>query len=84
MLLRSRTYSSCKFTGNKLKSGREPMKLLFDRSNIVNVDALLKYGIYVWFMNRFELKFLKTAKFLIWLGKNHNENIKTKHQWTIN
>jgi hypothetical protein len=47
MLLRSRTYSSCKFTGNKLKSGREPMKLLFDASNIVNVDTLLKYGRYV-------------------------------------
>jgi hypothetical protein len=26
-----------------LKSGREPMKLLFDRSNTVNFDALLKY-----------------------------------------
>jgi hypothetical protein len=60
------------------------MKLLFDKSNIVNVDTLLKYGRYVWFMNRFELKFLRTTKFLTWLGKNHNDNINTKRQWTIN
>jgi hypothetical protein len=47
MFLRSRTYSSCKFTGNKLRSGREPIKLLFDRSNTVNFDALLKLYIRV-------------------------------------
>ncbi len=77
MFLRSRTYSSCKFTGNKLRSGREPIKLLFDRSNTVNFDALLKLYIRdVWFVNKFELKFLRTTKFLMWLSKNHNDNIK--------
>ncbi len=77
MFLRSRTYSSCKFTGNKLRSGREPIKLLFDRSNTVNFDALLKLYIRdVWFVNRFELKSLRTTKFLMWLSKNHNDNIK--------
>jgi hypothetical protein len=77
MFLRSRTYSSCKFTGNKLRSGREPIKLLFDRSNTINFDALLKLYIRdVWFVNRFELKFLRTTKFLMWLSKNHNDNIK--------
>jgi len=70
MFLRSRTYSSCKFTGNKLRSGREPIKLLFDRSNTINFDALLKLYIRdVWFVNRFELKFLRTTKFLMWLAK---------------
>jgi hypothetical protein len=59
------------------------MKLLFDRSNTVNFDVLLKYIRYGWLVNRFELKFLKTTKFLMWLGKNHNDNIKTKHQWAI-
>jgi hypothetical protein len=83
MFLRSRMYSSCKISGNMLKSGREPMKLLFDRSNTVNFDALLKYIRYVWFVNRFELKFLRTTKLLMWLGKNHNDNIETKHQWAI-